>query len=149
MALQTSVGTEHAIGVPGDLFVPDQAMYYPSNLLAASGGVTCGKFVYLSSGQATNTPSGAPLGIAQRNLSYPLMTVTNGASLVIPEGYPVQTISKGDVIVEATDSATVGASVYVNASGAIVTSSASGAVDTGWKVAQGGVSGGYIVIYNH
>lgn len=149
MALQTQVKTAVAVAVPGDLAVPDQAMYYPVNLEAGSAGVECGKFVYVSSGAAVNAGAGAPLGIAQRNLSYPNYTVTSGASLVIPEGQPVQTVTRGDVYVKIAASANVGDKVYVDGSGNMAFSSASGRTDTGWAVATAGVSGATVVIYKH
>lgn len=149
MALQSQVFTTKAAAVAGDIAVPENAQFYPVNLLADSAGVEVGKFVYTASGVATGTASGAPLGVAVRNLSYPNYTVTSGGSLLIPEGEPVNIMANGDVYVTATDSAVVGASVYVNASGAIVTTSASGATDTGWKVAAGGTSGATILICKH
>lgn len=149
MALQTQVLTSKAIAVAGDIAVPENAQYYPVNLLADSAGVEVGKFVYTTSGVATNTASGKPLGVAVRNLSYPNYTVTNGGSLIIPEGQPVNIMANGDVYVTAADSAVVGATVWATASGAFVTTSASGAVDTGWKVAAGGVSGATILICKH
>lgn len=151
MSLQTSCFTEQAVAVAGDLAVPNQAMYYPQNLEAASGGVECGKFVYLAaSGGLTNTGSGAPLGIAQRNLSYPQYIVTDGATLTIPEGQPVQTVVTGDVYVgPVTTSAAAGASVWANGSGGIAFASGAGLTDTGWKVAAPVTSGGMAIIYKH
>lgn len=151
MSLQTSCYTEQAVAVAGDLAVPNQAMYYPQNLEAASGGVECGKFVYLgASGGVTNTGSGAPLGIAQRNLSYPQYEVTSGGTLVIPAGQPVQTVVTGDVYVgPVATSAAAGASVWANGSGGFAFASASGLTDTGWTLAAPVVSGGMAIIYKH
>lgn len=150
MALQTSCFTEQAVAVAGDLAVPEQAMYYPLNLAANSGGVECGKFVYVVSGGLATTGTGAPVGIAQRNLSYPQYVVTSGGTLTIPAGQPVQTVVAGDVYVgPVTTSAAAGASVYADGSGGIVFASASGLSDTGWKVAAAVTSGGMAVIYKH
>lgn len=149
MALQSAVITEKAAAVPGDLAVPDNAQYYPVNLIAGSAGIAAGAFVQVSSGGVAVPATSAPIGIAQRNLSYPEYVVTSGASLVIPEGQPVQTVANGDVYVVATDNATVGKKVYLNASGAIVTTSGSGAVDTGWTVATPATSGGIMIICKH
>jgi len=150
MALQTSCFTEQAVAVAGDLAVPEQAMYYPHNLAANSGGVECGKFVYVVSGGLATTGTGAPVGIAQRNLSYPQYVVTSGGTLTIPEGQPVQTVVAGDVYVgPVTTSAAAGASVYANGSGGIAFASGSGLTDTGWKTATAVTSGGMAVIYKH
>ena len=151
MSLQTSCYTDKAVAVAGDLAVPEQAMYYPHNLEAASGGVECGKFVYLgASGGLTTTGSGAPIGIAQRNLSYPQYIVTSGGTLTIPAGQPVQTVVAGDVYVgPATTSATAGAGVWADGSGGIAFASAPGLTDTGWKLAANVTSGGMAVIYKH
>jgi hypothetical protein len=151
MALQTSCYTTQAVAVAGDLAVPEQAMYYPLNLEAASGGVEVGKWVYYgASGGLANTGSGAPLGIAQRNLSYPQYNVTSGGTLVIPAGQPVQTVVQGDVYVgPVTTSAAAGAGVWTDGSGGIAFASASGLTDTGWKLAAPVTSGGMAVIYKH
>lgn len=151
MALQSAVLTEKAVAVAGDLAVPEQAMYYPQNYAAASGGVECGKFVALTEGGfTTQIGSSVPVGIAQRNLSYPQYEVTSGGTLTIPGGQPVQTVVAGDVYVgPVTTSANPGASVYVNASGAISFASGSGLIDTGWKLASPAISGGMAVIYKH
>lgn len=151
MALQTSCYTTQAVAVAGDLAVPEQAMYYPLNLEAASGGVEAGKFVYLgTSGGVTNTGSGSPLGVAQRNLSYPQYEVTSGGTLTIPAGQPVQTVVQGDVYVgPVTTSAAAGASVWANGSGGFAFASGSGLTDTGWKLAAAVTSGGMAVIYKH
>ena len=151
MGLQTSCYTTQAVAVAGDLAVPNQAMYYPHNLEAASGGVEAGKFVYLgASGGLTTTGSGAPLGIAQRNLSYPQYIVTSGGTLTIPEGQPVQTVVTGDVYVgPVTTSATAGAKVWTDGSGGLAFASGSGLTDTGWTLANAVTSGGMAVIYKH
>jgi hypothetical protein len=148
MALQSQVDTEKAVAVAGDLAVPENAQYYPVNLLAGRAGVEVGKFVQISSGGVAVNATTAPIRIAQRNLSYPDYQVTGSGSLVVPEGGAIQTVANGDVYVTATDSATVGAKVYLNA-GAIVTTSASGAVDTGWTVATPATSGGIMLICKH
>lgn len=148
MALQSQVYTEKAVAVAGDLAVPENAQYYPVNLLAGSAGVEVGKFVQVSSGGVAVNATDAPIGIAQRNLSYPDYQVTGSGSLVVPEGGAIQTVANGDVYVTATDTAAVGAKVYLNA-GAIVTTSASGAVDTGWTVATPATSGGIMLICKH
>jgi hypothetical protein len=150
MALQTSCFTEQAVAVAGDLAVPEQAMYYPLNLAANSGGVECGKFVYVVSGGLATTGTGTPVGIAQRNLSYPQYVVTSGGTLTIPAGQPVQTVVAGDVYVgPVTTSAAAGASVYADGSGGIAFASGSGLADTGWKTAAAVTSGGMAVIYKH
>ena len=150
MALQTSCFTEQAVAVAGDLAVPEQAMYYPHNLAANSGGVECGKFVYVVSGGLATTGAGAPVGIAQRNLSYPQYVVTSGGTLTIPAGQPVQTVVAGDVYVgPVTTSAAAGAGVWADGSGGIAFASGSGLTDTGWKVAAAVTSGGMAVIYKH
>lgn len=149
MALQSQVYTEKAVAVAGDLAVPENAQYYPVNLLAGSAGVEVGKFVQISSGGVAVNATTAPIGIAQRNLSYPDYQVTGSGSLVVPEGGAIQTVANGDVYVTATDSATVGAKVYLGASGAIVTTSGSGTVDTGWTVATPATSGGIMLICKH
>ncbi|MBQ9067876.1 MAG: hypothetical protein IJ131_02285 [Eggerthellaceae bacterium] len=155
MALQKIVNTIKAVAVAGDVAVPEQAMYYPRNLLADENGLVCGTFAYLTAtdGEASNTVNGAPVGLVQRNLSYPLYDVTVGASLVVPEGQPMQIMTQGDMWVQTTTAATVGQKVFAGANGVIATGAAgatvSGATETDWIVASAGKIGDLIIIYKH
>lgn len=155
MALQKAVLTEKAVAVAGDVAVPEQAMYYPRNLLADTDGLVCGTFAYLTAtdGVASNTVSGNPIGLVQRNLSYPDYDVLDGGSLVVPEGQPLQIMTQGDMWVKTTTAATVGQKVFAGAKGVIATGAAggtvSGATETDWIVATAGAINDLILIYKH
>lgn len=155
MALQTAVGLYRALGVAGDKATPDQSVYFPINMFADEDGVACGTFVWRDAdGDATNTQASGvkPIGLVERNLSYPQYTVTVGASLVIPEGQTVMTAVRGDYYVETTTAATVGQKVFALADGTIATDAAgatvNGGIETDWEVVTAGAIGDLIIISN-
>lgn len=155
MALQTAVGLYRALGVAGDKATPDQSIYYPINMFADEAGVACGTFVWRNAdGDATNTQvSGVkPLGIVERNLSYPQYDVREGASPVIAEGQTVMTAVRGDYYVTTTTTATVGQKVFALSNGAIATGApngqVSGGLETDWVVVTAGAIGDTIIISN-
>lgn len=155
MALQSNVGLYRAAGVAGDKATPNQSVYYPHNLLAAENGVNAGSYVWLDAeGNATNTQvSGVvPLGIAERNLSYPQYDVTVGATLNIAEGQAVQIAVKGDYYVTTTTAATIGQKVFALADGTVATGATggtvSGGVETDWAVVTAGSVGDIILVSN-
>lgn len=145
--LQKQINTEAAMGVQGDLAVTDQAVYFPLNLLADANGIKIGSFVWRAAdGRATNTQGTvAPLGIAQRNISYP----EEGDKDVIVENLPVMTVVRGDMYVLSTTAANAGDNVFAMANGAVACNAAetlSGGVATGWKVAKGATEVNQLVL---
>ena len=154
MSLQSSVGLYRAVGVAGDPATPHQMEYYALNLPADDDGVNVGNFVWVVNGEATNTAvSGSkPLGLAQRNLSYPLYNVTSEGSMVVPEGLQVMTAVKGDFYVKTTTTATVGQKAFALADGKVACANAgatvSGGIETDWRVVTAGVANDTIIISN-
>lgn len=148
MALQSVVNSEYALGTPGCKATPDQSIYTVENYFVASGGVKAGTFAWLdSAGELVNTGSGTPVGFVQRDVNYPMMTIVDGG-MTIPEGESATVAKKGDYYAQMTTSCTAGQTVYATQSGTLTVSSASGVVDTGWKVAVGAASGGTCIISN-
>ena len=156
MAFQSQVHLYTCEGVAGDPATPDQAVYTPINYLAGSGGVDAGSFAFphtSSGGIAVAVGDGQPLGIVQRNLSYPNYTVTNEGTLHIAEGDALTIAVKGDFWMVAPSSATVGQKLYVdNTSGTISLNSAgatvSGSTETTWAVKTPADSGGMMIVSN-
>lgn len=154
MALQSVVGLYRAAGVAGDKATPNQSVYFPLNLFADASGVVAGTFVWQdSNGDATNTKgTGKPLGLVERNLSYPNYDVLSGASMLLKEGEAPMIAVKGDYYVTTTTTATVGQKVFALADGTIATAAAggtvSGGVETDWKVLSAGATGELILISN-
>lgn len=156
-AFQAQVYTSVAPGVAGDPATPDQAIYTPQNFLAGSGGVDAGAFAFAYSSAADTiaiaTGAGKPLGIVQRNLSYPNYTLTSEGTLHIAEGEALTIAVKGDFWMQAPAAATVGQKVYVdNTSGTISLNSAgatvSGSTETDWTVKTPATSGGMMIVSN-
>lgn len=149
MALQTQVNIEYALGVPGCKATPDQSIYTVENYFVASGGVKAGTFAWLdSAGELVNTGSGTPVGFIQRDVYYPQYTITAEGGMVIPEGESATVAKKGDYYAQMVTSCTAGQSVYATQSATLTVTSASGVVDTGWKVVVGAASGGTCIISN-
>lgn len=157
MAFQSQVYTSLAQGVAGDPATPNQAVYTPQNFLAGSGGVNVGAFAFPVTSAADTlaiaTGAGKPLGIVQRNLSYPNYTVISEGTLHVDEGQALTIAVKGDFWMQAPASATVGQKVYVdNTSGTISLNSAgatvSGSTETDWIVKTPAISGGMMIVSN-
>jgi hypothetical protein len=142
MTFQTSVNRFPAIAVAGDFASanPRSAFVAPEGgFVAGAGGVTVGHFAWIASDGRTilshGTAPNAPDGFVAREQQALITTYLGEASQVIPEGFPVTLMTKGDFYAAVTGStaATKGATVYANYSnGAIAIGSApSGATVTG------------------
>lgn len=156
MALQSQVQLYTCEGVAGDPATPDQMVYTPINYLAGSGGVDVGKFAFAhasSGGIAVAAGAGQPLGIVQRNISYPNYVLTSEGTLHVGQGEALTVAVKGDFWMQAPSSATVGQKLYVdNTSGTISLNSAgatvSGSTETSWAVKTPAASGGMMIVSN-
>lgn len=149
MALQSIVNSEYALGTPGCKATPDQSIYTVENYFVGDSGVAAGTFAWIEDGVLVhiNTGSGTLAGFVQRDVYYPMMTITDGG-MIIPEGESATVAKKGDYYAQMPTSCTAGQTVYATTSGTVTVTSASGVVDTGWKVAIGAASGGTCVISN-
>lgn len=163
MGLQTTVNINPALGVPGSqaAFLGEVTTVHQ---YLSDGTAAAGSFAFESaatvntSGSAvgggvvgnTNSSATAALGLVVRLVDSAIPDGVDG-SLVYPQGFNVTVAIRGDFFVAATGAAAVGASVYVDpATGAMAYVSASGLIDTGWKVATAATAAGdIIVISNH
>lgn len=154
---QSQVDLYISEGVAGDPVTPNQAVYTPVNFLAGEGGVDVGAFAFADSTYpstiAKAAGSGQPLGIVQRNLSYPNYTLTSIGTLHVPEGEGLTIAVKGDFWMVAPADAAVGKKVFVNnTTGAITINTAGtsveGATETPWVVKTPATSGGMMVVSN-
>lgn len=154
MALQKVVGLSYAPGVAGDKATPHQSIYTPINFLAGEGSVQAGSFCWADAekeGVAKGTTEGTdqPLGLVERNLSYPNYTVTEAGTLVIPQGFALQVAVRGDYYVVTTEAATVGGKVYVDkTNGKILAKNGGNGIDTGWVFATKGEANDTVIISN-
>lgn len=156
MAFQSQVYTSVAPGVAGDPATPDQAIYQAVNY-TAEAACTVGNFCFAGTDAGTQAKptaaSGQPLGLVQRNLSYPNYTITSAGSMTAPQGSTLTVAIMGDFWVKTSTAATVGQSVFASLTdGSISTGSAgatvSGSVETAWKVKTAGDANGLIIISN-
>lgn len=156
---QEQVNILPAIGVPGQHMSTNPLVSTQKGYCAADT-VTIGGFVWATTADKNDafvksTGTGAPLGLAVREITNPL-GYKESASNTVPKGFPVSVAVKGDFAVITTTIATVGQSVFaVLADGTIKTDAANGtvedAVKTDYKVVNingGGAAGDIIVISN-
>jgi len=156
MGFQKQVNKSVAPGVAGDLATPDQAIYQAVNFVAEAD-CTVGNFVFAgtdASYQAKpGAASGQPIGLVQRNLSYPNYTISSGGSLTVPAGYTLTIAVKGDFWVKTSSSASVGDAVFASLTdGSISTaapgSTVAGSVETAWRVKTAGAANDMVIISN-
>lgn len=161
---QGQVNILPAIGVPGQHMSTNPLVSTQKGYCAADT-VTIGGFVWAvtedkndaieKSTGVKSTGTGAPLGLAVREITNPL-GYNESASNTVPKGFPVSVAVKGDFAVITATTATVGQSVFaVLADGSINTGAADGeiegAIKTDYKVVNingGGAVGDIIVISN-
>lgn len=156
---QKQVNILPAIGVPGQ-HMSTNPLVSTQKCYCAADTVTIGGFVWAATVDGNDafvksTGTGAPLGIAVREITNPL-GYNESASNTVPKGFPVSVAVKGDFAVITETAATVGQSVFaVLADGSIKTDTASNivkdAIKTDYKVVNingGGAKGDIIVISN-
>lgn len=122
----------------------------PGAFVAASGGVTVGRFAWMDGSQLTvaSTGSGVPTGFVHREQQGLQTTYLAETSYVIPQGFMVTLMKSGDFWVKHTggSAVTVGMKAYaVLASGAITFAAAGatigGAIETKWYAESAGLAG--------
>ena len=132
-------------GVAGDPVTPNQGVYTPVNFLAGEGGVDVGAFAFADSTNpstiAKAAGSGQPLGIVQRNLSYPNYVLTSLGTLHVPEGEGLTIAVKGDFWLVAPSAATVGQKVFVNNTDGTISLGSAGATVSGSTIPRAGSRG--------
>lgn len=165
---QGQVNILPAIGVPGQHMSTNPLVSTQKGYCAADT-VTIGGFVWAvtvkendaavtvkeNDAFVKSTGTGAPLGLAVREITNPL-GYNKSASNTVPKGFPVSVAVQGDFAVITGTKATVGQSVFaVLEDGSIKTDTAGvsveGAVQTDYKVVNingGGAVGDIIVISN-
>lgn len=144
MGFQTAVNQYPAPAVEGDFASANpRANVLPSDgvMVAASGGVTVGRFAWVSGNTVSNAGSGAPSGFIHRDHQALNFNLLSDATMVIPQGYGVTVHNAGDFWGRTTTIATVGQKVFAsNTTGQIATGAAgatvAGFTETKWTVAS-------------
>lgn len=139
---QGQVNILPAIGVPGQHMSTNPLVSTQKGYCAADT-VTIGGFVWATTEKGNDafvksTGTGAPLGLAVREITNPL-GYNESASNTVPKGFPVSVAVKGDFAVVTGMAATVGQRVFaVLADGSIKTGApgedVKDAVETDYKV---------------
>lgn len=83
-------------------------------LVAATGGVTVGRFVWVASGAVSNVGTGSPNGFLHREQQALMTVYLAETSNVVQEGTPVSVHVAGDFWATTKTNATVGQTVYAD-----------------------------------
>lgn len=130
---QAQVGRFRAKGIQGDKASDNDVEYLSYTPLSedSSGSlkVETGKFAWPGTDPETQVQvvgTGAPLGFVQRVQKYYNYDVTSEATMLIPEGFPVEVAKKGDFWNIADTAAVVGQKVFASNTGLISKTAAAG-----------------------
>ncbi len=154
MGFQTTVNQYPAPAVEGDFASANpRASVLPSDgvMVAASGGVTVGRFAWVSGNTVSNAGSGVPAGFIHRDHQALNFNLLSEATMVIPQGFAVTVHNQGDFWARSATIATVGQKVFAsNTDGTIKTDAAgatvAGFTETKWSVASAGAANELIKI---
>lgn len=137
---QTAVNLYNPLAVAGDFASSNPratVLAEEGALVAGPGGVTVGKFAWVSNGVVTNyaTHANGPDGFVHRDQQGLITQYLQDASMLIPQGFPVVLHNAGDffAVNKGPVASAIGQNVYASeADGSIYTGSApSGASATG------------------
>ena len=154
MPRQTEIYMDVPLGAPGaraDL----EPSVYAGNFLSEGAGVKAGSFVWrgTAANQVKSPGTGAPLGLVERNVSFPNYDLASSGTLAIPAGWEVTVAIKGRYFVLAPAAAIVGQKVFTKTADGSISFAAAGAtvtgsVETPWSVVTAGAAGDIIIIQN-
>lgn len=156
MPFQNRVSLYNSPGIPGSYLGVNRITSTEIGYVAGENGCYVANFVWAdpdNEGIALMSGTGAPLGIAVRNLVYPLSTYAEEASLFIPQGRTVNVALKWGGYVISTTAATRGQAVFASTTdGSIATGAAgstvAGHVETPWVVLRDAAIGDIFPISN-
>lgn len=142
MEFQNKVNLYRAPGVDGSWASINPLISTPLGYWAGENGVSVATFVWAASGEeniCVNTGTGAPLGFVARDIKNPLVTYNEASSQLIPEGYEVDVMVRGDFWVTPPAGATVGQKIFANTTnGTLLAGDAGGTVtdgvETDWTI---------------
>jgi hypothetical protein len=164
MPLQTAVNFDLPVGLPGMKAALEPTVY--AGNLVSEGPVTVGNFVWYGTtiNQVKATGAGQPLGIVERNISFPDFDLKDEGTLVIADAWEVTVAIKGRYWFKNASStataATVGQKVFVKPTDGTFLTGAAGTstsgsdafkntVETAWVVKTAGAIGDIIIIENY
>ena len=144
MGFQTTINQYPAPAVEGDFASANpRASVLPTaeRIVAGAGGVTIGRFAWLSGTTVLNAGTGTPQGFVHRDMQALNYALLSEATMVIPEGYAVTLHSQGDFWARTTTAAAVGQKVFASLTTGEIATAAAGAtvdgfVETKWSVAS-------------
>jgi hypothetical protein len=141
MSFQTQVNQQPAPGVEGDFASANPratVLAGPNALVAATGGLTVGRFAWLDTATASLASNAAPNASAPNGFVHNdhralITTYLGETSMVIPAGFGVDLFNEGDFWVKnnGTTEAVPGQKAYANYADGRATFAASGAPTTG------------------
>lgn len=151
---QTSVNNQPAPAVEGDFASANNAgvtlTQGGDGFVAAPGGVTVGRFVWLdraTSRLASNTGTGLPAGFLHREQQALITSFFSETSMVVPAGFPVTIHNRGDFWVKnaGANAVTPEMKAYANYADGKVTFAAAGTPPTGGSVTASIAAGTFSV----
>lgn len=135
ISFQTSINSSKPWGVRGDFLDGNYNHMYPLTLLAKAGdsvAVEVGKFAWDNGdGTCSAVGTGKPTGLVHRTIIYPISDITTGASMEVPANYPCGIADKCAMLIEVSDTPTVGNYIFVNNTTGAITNAANGAIVSG------------------
>ena len=136
MPFQKQVNITPAPAVAGDFASSNPRSHVvggEGGYVAASGGVTVGRFAWITGDTAASTGSGVPDGLVHRENNAQITTYLAESGNTILQGQPVTIFSKGDFFVTATVGAAVkGNKVFAKLTDGTVQFAAAGATVSGF-----------------
>lgn len=134
---QTRMNQDLPIGVEGD-FASDNpySTWFAGEgaLVASADGVTVGRFAWVDADNviASNKGTGVPQGFVSREGQALITDWMGNASMVIPEGMPVDLKTRGDFLAKTTTAATVGQKVFASLTDGTIATGDAGATMAGF-----------------
>jgi hypothetical protein len=136
MPFQKSVNTYPAPANAGDFASsnPRASVVSPeSGFVAATGGVTVGRFAWATGTTVANTGAGAPTGFVHRDQQASITTYLAESGNAVLQGQPVTLMSIGDYWFTAnTNAAVVGQKVFAKLTDGSTQTGAAGAIISGF-----------------
>ena len=150
---QQSVGKYNKPATQGDRANQQEVIYTPTNFTAASA-VNVGGFVWRDSTNpetqvaASTIGTDKPLGFMERVQNYENYTISTEGTLQVPADSEVNVAEKGDFLVKADASVSVGDTVYADPTTGAASFIGTDKTATDFKAFTAGSSGDMVIITN-
>lgn len=128
MTFQRNIYNQPAPAVEGDFASANpraSTLAGEAALIAGTGGLTIGRFAWISGLTAVNTGTGLPAGFVHREMQAFITAWLGSSSMVIPAGRACTLMNEGDFWVRPINAATAGQKAFADlATGEIIAAAA-------------------------